>query len=89
MSSRGIGDDLHRQAFEFARAADPGAELYHDDDHLATRPANRAGAIRIIKELQQRGLRIDAVGEQGPWRLRSWPTARRNAEERQPNATAI
>ena len=39
------------------------------------RPAKRAGAIRIIKELQQRGLRIDAVGEQGHWRLDSPTTA--------------
>ena len=34
-----------------------------------TRPDKRAGAIRIIKDLQQRGIRIDAVGEQGHWRL--------------------
>ena len=68
---RGIGDDYIAKAFEFAREADPGAELYDNDYNLATRPAKRAGAIRIIKELQQRGLRIDAVGEQGHWRLES------------------
>jgi len=68
---RGIGDDYIAKAFEFAREADPGAELYYNDYNLATRPAKRAGAIRIIKELQQRGLRIDAVGEQGHWRLES------------------
>ena len=66
---RGIGDDYIAKAFEFAREADPGAELYYNDFNLATRPAKRAGAIRIVKELQQRGLRIDAVGEQGHWRL--------------------
>ena len=71
---RGIGDDYIAKAFEFAREADPGAELYYNDFNLATRPAKRAGAIRIVKELQQRGLRIDAVGEQGHWRLDS-PTA--------------
>ena len=72
---RGIGDDYIAKAFEFAREADPGAELYYNDYNLATRPAKRAGAIRIIKELQQRGLRIDAVGEQGHWRLESPTTA--------------
>jgi endo-1,4-beta-xylanase len=68
---RGIGSDYITKAFEFANQADPGAELYYNDYDLATRPAKRAGAIRIIKDLQQRGLRIDAVGEQGHWRLQS------------------
>ena len=68
---RGIGDDYIAKAFEFARDADPKMELYYNDYNLATKPAKRAGAIRIIKDLQQRGLRIDAVGEQGHWRLES------------------
>jgi len=68
---RGIGDDYIAKAFEFAREADPEAELYYNDYNLATKPAKRAGAIRIIKELQQHGIRIDAVGEQGHWRLQS------------------
>jgi endo-1,4-beta-xylanase len=72
---RGIGDDYIARAFEFARQADPGAELYYNDFNLASRPAKRAGAIRIIRDLQQRGLRIDAVGEQGHWRLESPTTA--------------
>ena len=66
---RGIGDDYLARAFEFAHAADPDAELYYNDYNLATKPEKRAGAIRIIKDLQQRGIRIDAVGEQGHWRL--------------------
>ena len=66
---RGIGDDYIARAFEFARQADPDAELYYNDFNLASHPAKRAGAIRIVRELQQRGLRIDAVGEQGHWRL--------------------
>jgi endo-1,4-beta-xylanase len=68
---RGIGDDYIAKAFEFANQADPNAELYYNDFNLATRPGKRAGAIRIIRDLQQRGLRIDAVGEQGHWRLDS------------------
>jgi len=71
---RGIGDDYIARAFEFANAADPNVELYYNDYNLATRPEKRAGAIRIIKDLQQRGIRIDAVGEQGHWRLGA-PTA--------------
>ena len=72
---RGIGDDYIAKAFEFARQADPGAELYYNDFNLASHPAKRAGAIRIVRDLQQRGLRIDAVGEQGHWRLDSPTTA--------------
>ena len=68
---RGIGDDYIAKAFEFARQADPDAELYYNDYNLATRPEKRAGAIRIVKDLKQRGLRVDAVGEQGHWRLES------------------
>jgi len=66
---RGIGDDYIARAFEFAHEADPNAELYYNDYNLATRPEKRAGAIRIVKDLQQRGIRVDAVGEQGHWRL--------------------
>jgi endo-1,4-beta-xylanase len=66
---RGIGDDYIARAFEFAHEADPKAELYYNDYNLATRPEKRAGTIRIVKDLQQRGIRIDAVGEQGHWRL--------------------
>jgi endo-1,4-beta-xylanase len=68
---RGIGDDYIAKAFEFAHQADANAELYYNDFNLAARPAKRAGAIRIVRDLQQRGLRIDAVGEQGHWRLDS------------------
>jgi endo-1,4-beta-xylanase len=71
---RGIGDDYIAQAFAFAHDADPDVELYYNDYNLATSDAKRAGAIRIIKDLQRRNIRIDAVGEQGHWRLGS-PTA--------------
>jgi endo-1,4-beta-xylanase len=71
---RGIGDDYIARAFEFARQADPEAELYYNDFNLASHPGKRAGAIRIVRDLQQRGLRVDAIGEQGHWRLDT-PTA--------------
>jgi endo-1,4-beta-xylanase len=63
-----IGDDYIAKAFEFAHDADPQAELYYNDYSL-TNPAKRATAIRIVKDLKARGLRVDAIGEQGHWLL--------------------
>src|SRR5262245_33307003 len=53
-----IGEDYLAKAFEFARDADPSAELYYNDYNL-WKPAKRAGAIRIVKQLRERGLRVD------------------------------
>jgi endo-1,4-beta-xylanase len=64
----GIGDDYVAKAFEFAHEADPGAELYYNDYNLE-KPAKRAGVIKLVKDLQARGLRIDGIGNQAHWRL--------------------
>jgi endo-1,4-beta-xylanase len=66
--STGVGEDFILKAFEFARAADPQAELYYNDYNL-WKPAKRAAALRLVKQLRDRGLRIDAIGEQGHWAL--------------------
>jgi Beta-1,4-xylanase len=60
------GETFIEKAFEFAHKADPNVELYYNDYNLVN-PAKRDGAIRIIKNLKQKGLRIDAVGIQGHW----------------------
>jgi len=65
---KAIGEDYVAKAFEFAREADPGAELYYNDFNLE-KPAKRAGVIRLVKSLQSRGVRIDGIGNQGHWRL--------------------
>jgi endo-1,4-beta-xylanase len=64
----GIGADYVAKAFEFAYQADPAAELYYNDYNLE-KPAKRAGVIRLVKDLQARGLRIDGIGNQAHWRL--------------------
>jgi endo-1,4-beta-xylanase len=64
----GIGDDYVAKAFEFAREADPNAELYYNDYNLE-KPEKRAGVIRLVKDLEARGLRIDGIGNQAHWRL--------------------
>jgi endo-1,4-beta-xylanase len=62
------GDTYIEKAFEYAHKADPDAELYYNDYNLV-KPEKRHGAIRLIKRLQQKGLKVDAVGIQAHWDL--------------------
>jgi endo-1,4-beta-xylanase len=71
---KAIGDDFIAKAFEFAHAADSDAELYYNDYNLTSAP-KRATAIKIVKELKARGLRVDGIGEQGHWLLGGPPLA--------------
>ncbi|MBB4638483.1 endo-1,4-beta-xylanase [Longimicrobium terrae] len=67
-----IGPDFIAQAFRFANEADPQAELYYNDYSLEN-PAKRAGAVRLIRDLQRQGVRVTAVGLQGHHKM-DWPT---------------
>ena len=57
------GDTYIEKAFEYAHKADPDAELYYNDYNLV-KPEKRQGAVKLIKRLQEKGLRVDAVGIQ-------------------------
>jgi endo-1,4-beta-xylanase len=70
----GNGDDLVKLAFQFAGEYAPGAELYYNDFN-AWRPAKRDGIARMVRMLQQEGIRIDGVGMQGHWGLNYPKTA--------------
>jgi endo-1,4-beta-xylanase len=61
-----IGEDYILKAFEYAREADPGVELYYNDFNLS-KPQQREGLVRLIRDLQSHGIRIDGIGEQGHW----------------------
>jgi endo-1,4-beta-xylanase len=63
-----IGEEYVAKAFEFARQADPNAELYYNDYDLWKRN-NREGVIRLVKDLQAKGIRVDGIGMQGHWGL--------------------
>ena len=65
---RAIGDDYIVKAFEFAHAADPGAELYYND-YGNEHPEKLEKTIRLIRELKARGVRLDGVGLQCHLRL--------------------
>lgn len=61
-----IGEDYVQKAFEFARAADPDAELYYNEYDFEFAPKTE-GVIRLIQNLQANGVQIDGIGIQGHW----------------------
>jgi endo-1,4-beta-xylanase len=63
-----IGEDYLVNAFEFARQADPDAELYYNDYNM-WKPPQYEGVIRLIQDLQSKGVQIDGLGIQGHWAL--------------------
>jgi endo-1,4-beta-xylanase len=63
-----IGEDYILKAFEYARQADPDAQLYYNEYDLV-KEAKREGVIRLIRDLQSKGVRIDGLGIQGHWFL--------------------
>ena len=67
-----IGEDFIPLAFQFAHEADPEAELYYNDFSTAVE-AKCQGIVKLVKSLQKKELRIDAVGMQGHFTL-DFPT---------------
>ena len=63
-----LGEEYVAKAFEFARQADPGAELYYNEFDLEDRP-KLDGVIGLIKGLEAKGVRVDGIGIQGHWFL--------------------
>ena len=64
----GDGDAVVRLAFEAASRHAPDAALYYNDFN-AWRPEKRAGIVRMVRMLQDAGIRIDGIGMQGHWGL--------------------
>ena len=63
-----IGEDYLLKAFEYANQADPGAQLYYNEYDYEIRPKCE-GVIRLVRDLQSRGARVDGLGIQGHWFL--------------------
>jgi endo-1,4-beta-xylanase len=63
-----IGDDFVEKAFEFAHKADPRAKLYYNDYNLY-KPEKRAGVLRLVKSLQDKGIPVHGIGMQGHYGL--------------------
>ena len=63
-----LGEDYIEQVFIMADTAAPNAKLYYNDYNLF-KPEKREGAIRLVKKLQAKGIRIDGIGIQGHYGL--------------------
>lgn len=59
-----LGEEFIPLAFQYAHEADPDAELYLNDYGMNV-PGRRNTYVKVIKDLQARGLRIDGIGMQG------------------------
>jgi endo-1,4-beta-xylanase len=73
-----IGEDYIVKAFQFAHEADPGVQLNYNDYNLET-PAKRKGAIALVKKLQEAGVPIAVVGNQGHLHLNTPSAAEEDA----------
>lgn len=64
------GENYIELAFKLASEADPQAQLIYNDYNVCS-PSKREGVVRIVKNLKQKGIKIDAVGIQAHWGLKS------------------
>jgi endo-1,4-beta-xylanase len=67
-----IGEDYIDKAFQFAHEADPEAELYYNDYNMHNEDKSK-GAVRIVENLLDKGIRVDGIGMQAHWGL-DYPT---------------
>jgi endo-1,4-beta-xylanase len=67
-----IGPDFIAKAFEFAHEADPDALLIYND-YLIEKPSKRAKLMRLLTDLKNNGVPIQAVGNQGHWEVDNVP----------------
>lgn len=63
-----IGPDFIEKAFEYAQAADPEAELYYNDYNMFI-PEKADGAVQMVKNIQEKGIKISGIGMQGHYGL--------------------
>jgi len=59
-----LGRDFALKAFNYAKAADPTADLYINEYNLETNPAKLDSLIAYVNELKGKGAKIDGIGTQ-------------------------
>ena len=60
------GEEFIEKAFEYAHAADPTAKLFYNDYNEIS-AVKRGKIIKMIKNLQAKGIPINGIGLQGHW----------------------
>lgn len=58
-----IGPDWVEIMFSIAQKVDPDAELYYNDYSLSN-PAKRDGAIKLVKSMQEKAIKVTGIGMQ-------------------------
>jgi endo-1,4-beta-xylanase len=61
---RKLGADYIKLAFEFARAADPGAKLYYNDYSAEGMNEKSDAVFKLLADLKSQGVPIDGIGWQ-------------------------
>ncbi|MEA1786220.1 endo-1,4-beta-xylanase [Arenibacter sp. GZD96] len=64
-----LGESYLENAFKWTSQIDPMAQLIYNDYNLCN-PEKRAGVVKLVKQLQSKNIKIDAVGMQGHWNLK-------------------
>lgn len=65
-----MGEDYLASAFKWAAEADNEVDLYYNDYNM-TNPEKRQGAITMVKNILDQGIKVDGIGMQGHWHLNS------------------
>ncbi|WP_026753460.1 endo-1,4-beta-xylanase [Sediminibacter sp. Hel_I_10] len=65
-----MGEDYLANAFKWAAEIDPKADLYYNDYNM-TNADKRKGAIRLVQNILDKGIKVDGIGMQGHWHLDS------------------
>jgi endo-1,4-beta-xylanase len=65
-----LGDDYIEQAFRHAAQYFPDAKLVYNDFNMES-PGKRDAVVKMVKTFQDHGVRIDAIGTQGHFRLQA------------------
>ena len=65
-----MGEDYLANAFKWAAEIDPKADLYYNDYNM-TNTDKRKGAIRLVQNILDKGIKVDGIGMQGHWHLDS------------------
>ena len=65
-----MGEDYLANAFKWTAEIDPKADLYYNDYNM-TNADKRKGAIRLVQNILDKGIKVDGIGMQGHWHLDS------------------